>query len=417
MSKQQHSPLASPINLPNGSTLKNRFAKSAMSESLGTIDNRMTARLPRLYGRWAAGGTGLLITGNVMVDRRHLGEPGNVALEDDRDLALLQDWARAGTANGTQLWMQINHPGRQVIKFIDPDPVGPSAVPFRKDMQAMFATPRPLAHAEIENIIQRFANSARLAKLAGFNGAQIHGAHGYLVNQFLSPLTNQRTDQWGGSLHNRMRFPVEIYKAMRAATGPDFALSIKLNSADFQRGGFTEEESMQVAKTLADLGMDLVEVSGGTYEQPEMAGGAVRQSTREREAYFLKYAEAIRGHLPKTPLMVTGGFRSAAAMRDAVASGATDIVGLARPLVVEPDLPARILAGEDVQSKVRPISTGIRMVDEMAMMEVSWYARQLHRMGDGKDPAQQPRGFFALLAVAGEMAVGGFRTRRLRASN
>lgn len=214
-----------------------------------------------------------------------------------------------------------------------------------------------------------------------------------------------------------MRFPVEIYKAMRAATGPDFALSIKLNSADFQRGGFTEEESMQVAKTLAGLGMDLVEISGGTYEQPEMAGGAERKSTREREAYFLKYAEAIRGHLPKTPLMVTGGFRSASAMRAAVASGATDIVGLARPLVVEPDLPARILAGEDAQSKVRPISTGIRMVDEMAMMEVSWYARQLHRMGDGKDPAQQPRGFFALLAVAGEMAVGGFRTRRLRASN
>lgn len=410
-------PLAHVLTLPNGSVLKNRFAKSAMSESLGTMDNRMTARLPRLYARWAAGGTGLLVTGNVMVDRRHLGEPGNVALEDERDLPLLRDWARAGTADGTQLWMQINHPGRQVIKFIDPDPVAPSAVPFRKDMQAMFATPRPLAGNEIEDIIQRFAKVARLAKQAGFNGAQIHGAHGYLVNQFLSPLTNQRTDQWGGNLHNRMRFVVEIYNAMRAATGPDFSLSIKLNSADFQRGGFSEEESMQVAKTLAGLGMDLVEISGGTYEQPEMAGGTERTSTREREAYFLKYAEAIRAHLPDTPLMVTGGFRSAQSMRDAVASGATDLVGLARPLVVEPDLPRRILTGEDACSKVGPISTGIRMVDEMAMMEVSWYARQLHRMGDGKEPAQQPHGFLALFAVMAEMAIGGFRTRRMRAAN
>lgn len=408
--------LGSPLTLPNGTVLKNRFAKSAMSESLGTIDNRMSDALPRLYRRWAEGGTGLLITGNVMVDRRHLGEPNNFALEDDRDLPLLRQWATEGSRDSTQLWMQINHPGRQVIRFIDPDPVAPSAVPFRKDMQAMFATPRALTEKEIEDIILRFANTARLAKLAGFQGAQIHGAHGYLVNQFLSPLTNQRTDDWGGSAEKRMRFVVEVYNAMRAATGKDFALSIKLNSADFQRGGFTEEESMQVAAKLANLGMDLIEVSGGTYEQPEMSGGNVRTSTREREAYFLKYAEAIRGHIGSVPLMVTGGFRSAQAMKDALASGATDIVGLARPLVTEPDLPKRILAGENAKSVVAPILTGIKQVDEMAMMEVSWYARQIHRMGAGKEPAQQPRGFWSLLAVIGEMARRGFKQRRLRAA-
>jgi len=280
--------LSSSLTIPNGAVIRNRFGKSAMSEALGTVDNRMTDALPRLYARWAAGGTGLLITGNVMIDRRHLGEPNNYALEDDRDMALLSAWAKAGTANGTQLWMQINHPGRQVIRFIDPDPVGPSAVPFRKDMQALFATPRALREEEIEDIIRRFANTARLAQQAGFGGAQIHGAHGYLVSQFLSPLTNLRTDKWGGSPENRMRFLVEIYKAMRASTGKSFALSIKMNSADFQRGGFTEEESIQVARTLAGLGMDLIEISGGTYEQPEMSGGNVRTSTREREAYFLK---------------------------------------------------------------------------------------------------------------------------------
>ena len=408
--------LSSSLTIPNGAVIRNRFGKSAMSEALGTVDNRMTDALPRLYARWAAGGTGLLITGNVMIDRRHLGEPNNYALEDDRDMALLSAWAKAGTANGTQLWMQINHPGRQVIRFIDPDPVGPSAVPFRKDMQALFATPRALREEEIEDIIRRFANTARLAQQAGFGGAQIHGAHGYLVSQFLSPLTNLRTDKWGGSPENRMRFLVEIYKAMRASTGKSFALSIKMNSADFQRGGFTEEESIQVARTLAGLGMDLIEISGGTYEQPEMSGGNVRTSTREREAYFLKYAEAIRSHIGSTPLMVTGGFRSAQAMQDALASGATDIVGLARPLVTEPDLPKRILAGENAKSVVAPITTGIRQVDEMAMMEVIWYARQIHRMGAGKEPAKQPRGLWSLLAALGEMAVRGFKTRRLRAT-
>ncbi len=404
-----------PLTLPNGTILKNRLGKSAMSESLGTVDNRMTDALPRLYARWAAGGTGLLITGNVMVDRRHLGEPNNVALEDDRDLPLLREWARAGSADGTQLWMQLNHPGRQVIRFLDPDPVAPSAVPFREDMQAMFGTPRALTEAEIEDIIARFANAARLAQQAGFGGAQIHGAHGYLVSQFLSPLTNRRTDRWGGPLENRMRFVVETYRAMRAATGDGFALSIKLNSADFQRGGFTEEESMQVAQTLAGLGMDLIEISGGTYEAPEMSGGAVRTSTREREAYFLRYAQDIRARIPHTPLMVTGGFRTATAMREALASGATDVVGLARPLVTEPDLSKHVLAGGDVRSTVAPISTGIRRIDEMAMMEVSWYARQLHRMGAGKEPSKQPRGIWSLLAVFGEMASRGFRTRRLRA--
>lgn len=407
--------LDSSLTLPNGTVIPNRFGKSAMSESLGTFDNRMTTALPRLYARWAAGGAGLLITGNVMVDRRHLGEPNNFALEDDRDLPLLRAWAAAGSARGAQLWMQINHPGRQVVKFLDPDPVAPSAVPFRKDMQALFATPRALSHTEIEDIIRRFATTARLAQQAGFGGAQIHGAHGYLVSQFLSPRTNLRTDQWGGSIENRMRFVVAIYQAMRAATGPDFALSIKMNSADFQRGGFTEEESMQVAKTLADLGMDLIEISGGTYEQPEMSGGNVRSSTREREAYFLKYAETIRARIPQTPLMVTGGFRSAQAMQHALASGATDIIGLARPLVVEPDLPKRILAGEDVTSVIAPITTGIRQIDEMAMMEVSWYSRQIHRLGAGKEPAQQPRGVWSLLAVLGEMAAVGFKSRRLRA--
>ena len=194
------------LTLPNGSRLKNRLAKSAMSEALGTTDNHATEALVRLYGRWAAGGIGLLITGNAMIDRRALGEPNNVAIEDDSDMPLLQRWAAAGQANGTQLWVQLNHPGRQSPKGLNAENVSPSAVPFSPALQAFFAPPRALTEDEIVALIQRFARSAGIVKRAGFSGVQIHAAHGYLISQFLSPLTNQRSDQWGGSAENRRRF-------------------------------------------------------------------------------------------------------------------------------------------------------------------------------------------------------------------
>ena len=407
--------LSQPLALQNGAVIPNRFAKSAMSETLGTMDNRVTRDLPRLYGTWADGGIGLSITGNVMIDRRHIGEPGNVVLEDERDLDLLREWARAGSRNGCQLWMQLNHPGKQSPKMLNKAPVSPSAVPFRKELQAMFATPRALKVSEIEDIIQRFANSAAIAEKAGFSGVQIHGAHGYLVSQFLSPHHNVREDEWGGSPENRMRFVVEVYKAIRAATGEQFSVGIKLNSADFQRGGFTEEESLGVIETLADLGIDLVEISGGNYENPAMAKGAkgangAKASTVAREAYFLEFAEKVRKRVD-VPLMVTGGFRTESGMAEAVASRATDLVGLARPLAVEPDFPRRIMAGQAFTSSVKPIRTGIRLIDEMALMEVSWYTRQLGRMGKGKAPKKHDRGVLSLMEVLAVMASRGVRTR------
>lgn len=407
--------LSQPLTLKNGAVISNRFAKSAMSETLGTMDNRVTKDLPRLYRTWAEGGAGLSITGNVMIDRRHIGEPGNVVLEDERDFALLQEWAREGSRNGCQLWMQLNHPGKQSPKMLNKVPVSPSAVPFRKELQAMFATPRALEAAEIKEIIQRFATSAAIAERAGFSGVQIHGAHGYLVSQFLSPHHNQREDEWGGSPAKRMRFVVEVYKAIRAATGKQFGVGIKLNSADFQRGGFTEEESLEVIDALVALGIDLVEISGGNYENPAMAKGAsgvkgVKASTVAREAYFLEFSEKVRKRVD-VPLMVTGGFRTESGMAEAVASGATDLVGLARPLAVEPDFPRRIMAGEVFTSSVKPIRTGIRMIDDMALMEVSWYTRQLGRMGKGKAPKKHDRGVLSLMEVLAVMTSRGVRTR------
>lgn len=410
--------LAQPLTLPNGSVLPNRFAKSAMSETLGTVDNHPTEALVRLYGAWAEGGTGLSITGNVMIDRRHIGEPQNVVVEDEADRNLLTQWATAGKARGGQVWMQLNHPGKQSPKMLNRDPVAPSAIPFRKELRGMFATPRALTGPEIEDIIARFARSAAVAQAAGFDGVQIHGAHGYLVSQFLSPHHNQREDEWGGSPENRRRFVLAVYRAIRAACGPGFNVGIKLNSADFQRGGFTEEESLAVIDVLVAEGIDLVEISGGNYESPAMAlggsaqgdGQPVKASTRAREAYFLAFAEQVRART-SVPLMVTGGFRSAEGMADAVSSGATDLIGLARPLVVEPDLPARILSGELATSAVRPIRTGIRAVDNMALMEVSWYTRQIARIARGKTPRQQDRGVWSLLEVLGVMATRGVRTR------
>lgn len=408
--------LAQPLTLANGVVIKNRIAKSAMSEALGTTDNRVTGKLPTLYSAWAAGGVGLVITGNVMIDRRALGEPNNVALEDERDLPLLEQWAKQGTANGTQLWMQLNHPGKQSPKLVSKhQPVAPSAIPLAPKFKSYFHDPRALSDAEIQDLIWRFANAARIAQKAGFTGVQIHGAHGYLVNQFLSPLHNQRSDQWGGTLENRTRFVLEVLRAIRRETGSGFPVAIKMNSADFQRGGFTEEESMLVAEMLADAGMDLIEISGGTYETPTMTGKDVKDSTKAREAYFLEYAEKVRARI-KTPLMVTGGFRSAAGMADAVSSGATDMVGLARPLAVFPGLANDILQERLERCDIKPRNTGIRLVDDMAMMELAWYAQQMERIAEGKPTRPDRHPLVGLLQYLVTSASRGFKTQRLRAS-
>ena len=407
--------LAQPLTLPCGHVLPNRIGKSAMSEALGTVDNKVTPKLGTLYERWARGGLGLSVTGNVMVDRHALGEPHNVALEDERDLDAFREWAEKGKTGGTSLFMQLNHPGKQAPKGLNKETVSPSAVPFDPSMAAFFATPRELTVAEIEDIIARFGRAAGLAKQAGFSGVQIHGAHGYLVSQFLSPHHNRREDEWGGTAEKRRRFALEVYGAIRAAVGPAFPVAIKLNSADFQRGGFTEEESLATILALAAAGMDLVEISGGTYEAPAMTGTTEKKaSTVAREAYFLDFAEKVRAAV-SVPLMVTGGFRSGPAMRAALEGGAMDVVGIARLVALEPDVAARLLRGEEPQQVVKPITTGISMVDRMALMEVAWYSRQLHRMGAGREPKPNESGMVAFLC---NVMDNGWKTMttRMRAS-
>lgn len=407
--------LAKPLTLRCGAVIKNRIGKSAMSEALGTADNRPTDLLVNLYDAWAQGGTGLVITGNVMVDRLALGEPGNVAIEDERDLQALQQWAQAGSQEDTQIWVQLNHPGKQSPNMVSRQPVAPSAIALEERFSRYFNPPRELTSADIEAIVQRFATAAAVVKKAGFTGVQIHGAHGYLVSQFLSPHHNQRTDQWGGSLENRARFVMEIYRAIRDQVGPEFPVSIKLNSADFQRGGFTEEESMQVVEMLDQAGMDLIEISGGNYENPNMTGKNVKVSTVAREAYFMEYAEKIRSRV-QTALMVTGGFRTAEGMANALQSGATDLIGLGRPLAVEPDFSAQLLNGKVTTSSVKPRITGIKAIDDMAMMETIWYARQLERIAKGKPTRVNESPVLVFLRQMVVSGLKGFKTQRLRAN-
>ena len=396
---------ASPLALPCGATLPNRIAKAAMTEGLADEDDRATERHVRLYRRWSEGGAGLLLTGNVMVDRRFLERPGNVVIDDNGGHDALRAWAAAGTAGGNHLWMQINHPGRQCTRASSRQPLSPSDVQL--ELAGLFGRPRPMTEADISDAIARYAAVAGVARETGFTGVQVHAAHGYLISQFLSPVTNLRDDQWGGSLENRARFLLETVAATRAAVGPDFPVGVKLNSADFQKGGFSLDDCVRVAGWLAEAGVDLLEISGGTYEQPRMferegmaatADRPQRESTRRREAYFLEYAGAIQAQA-RIPLMVTGGFRSRAAMVEALQQGETDVIGLARPLCVTPELPRQLMAGE--VDRAESWEAGLRFgpgrwLGPMSPIqlfklfnvqgEAAWFYRQIIRLAEGREP-------------------------------
>ncbi len=409
--------LSTPLTLPCGLVLPNRIMKAAMSEALADRENAPDERLETLYRRWGRGGYGLIVTGNVMVDRTQLGEPGNVVIEDERDLDVLTRWARAAKEGGAPIWAQLNHPGRQS----NPLAVGHTAVAPSSVAMSFpgAAKPRELDAAEIDDIIERFATAAMVCETAGFDGVQIHGAHGYLVTQFLSPRLNQRTDEWGGDPARRMRFVLEIVRRIRARVSSRFAVGIKLNSADFQRGGHSEDESRGVIEALSGEGIDLIEVSGGSYEQPAMMGSAAA-STRAREAYFLEYASTVRNLASSIPLAVTGGFRSETAMTTAVYSGECDVIGLGRPTATTCDAADAILSGRVNTLPVRGVQAGFRpltskLIDIKALdglLELSWHADQLHRIGAGLEPDLDRGAMATFVAMVRRNGAGAFRRKR-----
>lgn len=408
------------LKLPCGLVLKNRLVKAAMTEGLAGPDGLPNEKHGRLYRTWAEGGAAVLITGNVMIDGSHLERPGNVILDhqpSDTERAAIRSWAEAGSAAGCQMWMQLSHPGRQTPKSVNPHPRSASDIKLRLP-GGQFARPAPLTGDEILMLVERFASAALTARECGFSGVQIHAAHGYLISQFLSPVSNRRSDEWGGPLENRARFLRQAVAAVRAKTGADFAVSVKLNSSDFQKGGFGPEDARQVVSWLQDGGVDLVEISGGTYEQPRMLelGGIepveeikVRASTRERESYFLAFAAELADGAD-VPLMVTGGFRSAAGMAEAITEDGISAIGVGRPMCGDPYCVSKLLINGDDLPRFEKLlgnprsflgmNSPVKLIKIVASFSVmAWYYDQIVLLGDGLVNDLNPRLFTRFLAL------------------
>ena len=388
-------PLSTPLALPNGVVIPNRVAKAAMEENMAEAGQLPGPALRALYAAWAQGGAGLILTGNVMIDGRAMTGPGGVVLERDTPREPFAAWAAEARAHGAQVWMQINHPGRQVFAAMKGEAWAPSAVALDIGKYSkLFAQPRAMTEAEIAEVISRFADTAKAAEEAGFTGVQIHAAHGYLVSQFLSPLTNRRADRWGGSLANRARLLLEVVKAVRAAVSPRFCVSIKLNSADFQRGGFTEDDARQVLGWLNELPVDLVELSGGSYEAPAMQGRSADGRTLAREAYFLEFAKELAA-VARMPVMTTGGIRRRAVAEQVLASGVA-MVGVATALAQRPQLPTAWFAGQELDASLRPVTwkdKGMAGLANMALVK-----RRLRALAAGETAPRRYWPLFTLIA-------------------
>ena len=376
--------LFTPITLPNGTTIKNRFFKSAMSEGMGTKNFQPKKNIATLYKRWAEGGTGLIITGNIMIDPKGTAEPGNIVFDKNSNMEILKDWAKQGQQHGAKVMVQINHPGKQVPKTIAKETVAPSAVPLGNGLNKLFSTPRALTTSEVEELVQKFITSAKVAKEAGFSGVQIHAAHGYLISQFLSPHDNRRTDKYGGLLENRMRFLKEIYLGMREELGKDFPIGIKINSTDFKEDGLTEEDSLETIVELANLGLDFVEISGGTYERPAMMGAT---STSSNKVFFAEYSKKLKQKVD-IPVIVTGGIRSINAMNTLLNDNTTDFIGIARPLTIDPNIPNKIKQGTYTIVETTRVSTGVKKLDKIfgSLLGIVYYQVLMQNIAKGKEP-------------------------------
>jgi 2,4-dienoyl-CoA reductase-like NADH-dependent reductase (Old Yellow Enzyme family) len=387
------SELFSPLVLRSGLVLGNRIAKAAMEENMAGQNQLPDDRLLSLYRRWGAGGAGLLITGNVMVHAEALTGPGGIVLDEGAPLPPFGQWAEAGKADGASMWMQINHPGRQVQAQMPGVVWAPSAVGVDLGKHSKrFGRPVAMTAEQIGATVQRFAVAADCAERAGFDGVEVHAAHGYLLSQFLSPLSNRRTDQWGGSPQNRARLLLDVVRAIRSTVSPSFAVAVKLNSADFQRGGFGADDAQQVIAMLEPLGVDLVELSGGNYESPAMAGRAADARTQAREAYFLDLATDLAKTSP-LPLMLTGGITRRETAEKALANGVA-MIGMATALAVTPDLPGRWRAGREAAGQLRPVTWSDKTLASAASMAL--VRHQMRRIARGRNPALRTHPVHAL---------------------
>ncbi len=386
--------LFSPLELRSGATLRNRIAKAAMEENMAGRSQLPDDRLIALYRRWGAGGAGLLITGNVMVHAEALTGPGGVVADEHAPLEPFIRWAEAGKSGGATMWMQINHPGRQVRAEMPGVAWGPSAVAVELGKHSKrFGRPVAMTERQISATVERFATTAWLAEQAGFDGVEVHAAHGYLLSQFLSPLVNTRTDMWGGQLENRARLLLDVVRAVRATVSSSFAVAVKLNSADFQRGGFDVQDAEKVIAMLEPLGVDLVELSGGSYESPAMAGRSADDRTQAREAYFLELASDLAKTSP-LPLMLTGGITRRETAEQVLSSG-VEVVGMATAIAVTPELPNRWRQGREATERLQHVSWSDKTLASAASMAL--VRHQMRRITRGKHPTGRIHPVHALI--------------------
>jgi 2,4-dienoyl-CoA reductase-like NADH-dependent reductase (Old Yellow Enzyme family) len=400
--------LFSPLLLRSGTTLGNRIAKAAMEENMAGSAQLPDERLISLYRRWGAGGAGLLITGNVMVHSEALTGPAGVVLDDRAPLDSFTHWAEAGKAGGAAVWMQISHPGRQVQARMPGVVWGPSAIPVELGRHSKrFGQPVAMTTAQIEETTERFATTAGLAERAGFDGVEVHAAHGYLLSQFLSPLVNQRQDKWGGTLENRARFLLDVVRAIRGVVRSSFAVAVKLNSADFQRGGFDAKDAAGVIAMLEPLGVDLVELSGGSYESPAMAGRPADARTVAREAYFLELAAELASSSP-LPLMLTGGITRRETAEQVLASGVA-LVGMGTAIALTPDLPNRWREGREATARLKRVNWRDKTLASAASMAL--VRHQMRRITRDQDPTDRTHPLHAFVCDqrAQRRALGRYR--------
>ncbi|MGV9454612.1 NADH:flavin oxidoreductase/NADH oxidase family protein [Streptomyces sp. NPDC003635] len=401
--------LFSPLSLRSRQVLRNRIAKAAMEENMAGDGQLPDQELFGLYRRWGAGGTGLLITGNVMVHAEALTGPAGVVLDESAPLEPFVEWAKAGKSGGGAIWMQINHPGRQIASDMPGVVWGPSDVGVDLGRHSSrFGRPVAMTAEQIHATVTRYAVTAQRAEQAGFDGVEVHAAHGYLLSQFLSPLVNKRTDQWGGSLDNRAQMLLDVVRAVRAAVSPSFAVAVKLNSADFQRGGFDADDARQVIDMLAPLGVDLVELSGGSYESPAMTGRRPDSRTQAREAYFLDLAKDLVRTSP-LPLMLTGGI-SRRETAERVLDNGVAVIGMGTALAVTPDLPDRWRQGREADRQMRAVNWSDKALASAAGM--AQVRHQMRRIARGSKPRP---GTHPVVALISEMRKQRTALRRYRA--
>ncbi|GGB51342.1 NADH:flavin oxidoreductase/NADH oxidase family protein [Shewanella inventionis] len=386
--------LFSAYTLPNGGIIPNCIAKAAMEENLANAKQQPDSALFALYDAWAKGGVGLIITGNVMVDRYAMTGPGGVALEADSDLAPFTQWASIAKQNNARVWMQLNHPGRQVFKAMGGKNLAPSAIALDLGKHSsMFTQPKAMNHDDITDVIERFATTASMAQQAGFDGVQVHAAHGYLLAQFLSPLTNKRTDEWGGTLENRAKLLLDVVKQIRQRCGDTFDIAVKLNSADFQRGGFDVEDAEQVINLLAQYHVDVVELSGGSYEAPAMQGRSADERTLAREAYFLSLTSQLVAKSP-IPLMLTGGIRRKEIAEQVLDAGFV-MCGIASALAFYPNLANLWQTQPDFSPTLPRVDWQNKTLAGLATMAI--IKRQLRRMSQGATPQTNDSALWSLV--------------------